>query len=82
MNAGTKLARLETALAVLEKAAGITVDYEVVRQNPDGSYPEPTTDAPIVVEVQRFRASGRSSSRTQVTAQVDDGNCQADTRCS
>lgn len=80
MNASTKLARLETALAVLEKAAGINPDVEVINQRADGSWPEPQTDAPLIVERVNFRASGGVSRRAQAIDYVADGNCQESMR--
>jgi hypothetical protein len=52
-----KLARLEALVADLETAAGFNPDIEVVRQADDGSWPEPQTDARVVVERVRFKPS-------------------------
>lgn len=55
-NSNTRLARLESALLMLEKAAGLGApEYETVTQREDGSWPEPQTDAALVVERVRFR---------------------------
>jgi hypothetical protein len=55
-NAGTKLAKLENTLVALERLAGITTDHEVIRQNADGTWPEPKTEADLIIERVNFRA--------------------------
>lgn len=51
----SKLAKLEQLVADLETAAGLNPELEVIRQADDGSWPEPQTDAPLVVERVRFK---------------------------
>ena len=50
----SKLAKLEATLALLEKAVGLDPDMEVITQRDDGTWPEPVTDAPVIVERVRF----------------------------
>lgn len=50
----SRIDKLEATLALLEKAAGFDPQLEVITQRDDGSWPEPQTDAPVIVERVRF----------------------------
>ena len=41
-------------VATLEAAAGFNPSLEIITQRDDGTWPEPVTDAPVIVERVRF----------------------------
>lgn len=46
--------RLEEMLADLEATAGLNPTHEVITQRDNGTWPEPTSDAEVVIERVRF----------------------------
>lgn len=53
----TRLEKVEALLERLELRAGLRVDFEVLRQNDDGSFPPATDPNALIVERRSFKAS-------------------------
>lgn len=61
----SEIERLEEQVAILESAAGLNPDIEVLHQLDDGTYPEPQTTAQTIVMVRHVWADEASEIRHQ-----------------
>ncbi len=61
----SEVERLEEQVAILESAAGLNPDIEVLHQLDDGTYPEPQTTARTIVMVRHVWADEAGEVRDQ-----------------